>query len=57
MKWLTYKNMPYDPLRDTWTIHNKKYSGKALFLLANSNEKSFKIKQVNSVTVLEEIEA
>lgn len=55
VKWVIRRNLPYDPMRDIWHIHNKKYSGGALFALANADGISFTVKQVNGVTILERI--
>ena len=53
MQWLIRRHSHYDPMRDIWEIHGKKYSGKALFDLANANGATFKVKQVNDCTILE----
>jgi hypothetical protein len=56
VQWVIQKNSAYDPLRDIWNIHGKKYTGKALYNLANANGEAFKVSQINGCTTLERID-
>lgn len=42
----------YDPATDIWSIHEKKWSGEALFCLATSQGETFTVTQVDGVTHL-----
>ena len=55
-KWLIRKHTPYDPIRDVWIIHNKKFSGRCLFDLANCNGESFRINASGDCVILERID-
>ncbi len=55
IEWMIRRHSHYDPMRDIWLIHGKRYSGRALHDLANSDGQAFKVKQGNDCTVLEKI--
>jgi hypothetical protein len=56
VQWVIQKDSAYDPQRDIWIIHGKKYSGQGLYNLANANGESFKVSQINGCTTLERID-
>ena len=56
IQWLVRSSLAYDPVTDIWNIHGKKYTGKALYELANANGVIFKVSQVNGCTVLERVD-
>ena len=56
IQWAAQSSSAYDPMRDIWNIHGKKYTGSALYDLANAEGVVFKVSQVNGCTVLERID-
>ena len=53
--WMIRRDSAYDPLRDIWNIHGKKYTGQMLYELANSDGETFRVSQANGCTILERI--
>lgn len=52
IEWLISSHNPYDPMRDIWVIHGKKYSGRMLYELAKADGLKVEIRQQNDCTVL-----
>ena len=53
IQWMIQRDSAYDPTRDIWDIHGKKYAGRALYDLANAEGEIFKVRQINDCTTLE----
>ena len=56
IQWMIHRDSAYDPMRDIWNVHGKKYSGRALYDLANADGETFKVRQINGCTTLEKVD-
>lgn len=56
VQWAIQRDSAYDPMRDIWNIHGKKYAGRALYDLASANGVIFKVSQKNGCIILERID-
>ena len=52
LQMLIHKHQSYDPYCDVWTIHGRKFSGKMMSELANSEGLEVRINHVNGITTL-----